>query len=333
MLVTFILVIGEFGVPAYVRYPVFSGAVFTQFAAFLDIRAAVVTSIPLAVLVLGGIAAERYWLRARVRFLGRARIIPVLARLAEWRIIVTATAWTYGLVTVLTPLGGLAVQAGGHISYVAALRGAAASVVASVWMAALAATVIAAVGFLLAYLVERRPHGRRHGLDTGLMLLFAVPGTVLGVALILLWNRSGLVHVYASVGIILIGYVAHYTPLAVRAIGVGLHAIPTDLEEAARGAGVSWTRTIARVLLPLLGPAVAGAWALAFVFCLRDLDLVMTVHPPGVETMPIRLYTLMANSASSVTAALGLVIIGFTASCVLLLGAALTVLRRFSAWN
>lgn len=333
MLLTFILVIGEFGVPAYLRYPVFSGAVFTQFAAFLDIQAAVVTSIPLAVLVLGGVAAERYWLRARVQFLGRARTIPVVARLGAWRLMATTGAWIYALLTVVVPLAGLALQAGGAVNYVAALRGTGPSVMASLWTAAVAATLIAMVGLFLAYLVERTAHGRRNVLDTGLLLLFAAPGTVLGVALILMWNRSGLTYVYASVGIILISYVAHYTPLAARAIGVSLHTISANVEEAARVAGVPWTRMIRRVLVPLVAPAVAAAWALAFVFCLRDLDLVMTVHPPGVETTPIRLYTLMANSASSVTAALGVIMIALTAACVLVVGAGLAFVRRISAWS
>lgn len=68
MLVTFILVVGEMGVPGHLRYPVFTTEVFTQFAAFLNVNAAVALSIPLAVLVLAGLAAERYLLRHRVRF-------------------------------------------------------------------------------------------------------------------------------------------------------------------------------------------------------------------------------------------------------------------------
>ena len=70
-----------------------------------------------------------------------------------------------------------------------------------------------------------------------------------------------------------------------------------------------------------------------FVFCLRDLDLVMTVHPPGVETLPIRLYTLMANSASSVTAALSCILVILTITCVLVTGAGLAVVRRISVWS
>jgi iron(III) transport system permease protein len=333
MLLTFVLVIGEFGVPAYLRYPVFSGAVFTQFAAFLDIRAAVVTSIPLAALVLVGIVVERYWLRERVQFLARARMVPVVVPLHSGRIVATGGAWLYALITVVLPLAGLAIEAGGSQNYVGGLRGAGASVVGSLWTATIAATVIAVLGVLLAYLVERTTRGRRNALDTALLLLFAAPGTVLGIALIVMWNRPGLTYVYGSVGIILISYVAHYTPLAARAIGISLQTISTHVDEAARVGGVPWTRMFRRVLIPLCAPGIATAWALVFIFCLRDLDLVMTVHPPGVETLPIRLYTLMANSPSSVTAALGVIIVTLTAACVAVGGAALTFLHRTDAWS
>jgi iron(III) transport system permease protein len=332
MLLTFILVAGEFGVTAYLRYPVFSGAVFTQFAAFLDVRAAVVTSIPLGLLVIGGVLAERSWLRARVTF-ERARIVSLVTPLGPWRTLATAIVWAYALLTVALPFAGLIHEAGAGVNYVAALRGAGTSIVTSLWTAALAATVMAVLGFLLAYFVERTARGRRNLVDTGLIVLFALPGTVLGVALILLWNRRGLTSIYASVGIILIGYVAHYTPLAARVIGISLQAASPGLEEAARLAGVSWTRMIRCVLVPAVAPAVASAWALAFVFCLRDLDLVMTIHPPGVETLPVRLYTLMANSASSVTAALSCILVLLTVTCVLVTGAGLALVRRTTAWS
>lgn len=148
------------------------------------------------------------------------------------------------------------------------------------------------------------------------------------------WNRPGLTYVYASVAIILIGFISHYAPLAARFIGVSLQAIPMSLEEAARvGAGVRWTWMIRYVLLPILAPGLATAWALAFIFCLRDLDLAMTIHPPGVETLPIRLYTIMANSPSSVTAAFAIIMIALTMACVLTVGAGVALVRRISAWS
>ena len=186
------------------------------------------------------------------------------------------------------------------------------------------------LGILLAYLLERTAAGRGYVAETLLLLLFAVPGTVFGVALILLWNRPALTAVYASAGIILIGYAAHYTPLAALAIRVSLRAISAGVEDAARVAGVPWTRMMRGVLLPLLAPAAGTAWALTFVFCLRDLDLVMTLHPPGFETLPTRLYTLMANSADAVTAALAIVMVVVTVVSVLMAASARALLRRIA---
>lgn len=333
MLVTFILVVGEFGVPAYLRYPVFSGAVFTEFAAFLNIRAAVVACVPLVVLMLAALGAERYWLRTPAQSLGRVRLTPLVVPLGAWRLGVALGAWAYALVSVLLPLAGLAHEAGGGASYRAALRSAAPSIVTSVWTAAVAATIILAAALMLAYLIERTGSRRRNTVDTALLLQFAAPGTVLGVSLILLWNRPGLTVIYTSVAVLLIGYIAHYTPVAVRAVGVALQPISPTIEHAARLAGVPWFTMVRRVLVPVLATALAGVWGVTFVLCLRDLDLAMTVHPPGVETLPIRVYTLMANSSSAVTAQLALLMVALTVAVMLVAGVAVGVARRVSAWR
>src|SRR5262249_21160081 len=148
--------------PAYLRYPVFSGAIFTQFAAFLDIRAAVITSVPLGLVVIGGGLAERGWVRARGSFLGRGRALALAVPLGAWRMAAAAGVWGYALVTVAVPLAGLVYQAGGGPNYVNALRDAGKSIVTSVWTAAVAATAMAALGLLLAYFVERTARGRRN---------------------------------------------------------------------------------------------------------------------------------------------------------------------------
>jgi len=331
MLITFILVIGEFGVPAYLRYPVFSGTVFTEFAAFLDIRAAVLASLPLMLLALAGVAAERYWLRMPTQAFAHVRRMPLGAPLGSWRLPIALAGWGYAVVTVVLPLAGLELQAGNWASYRATLRGASSAIVASVWTAAVAATIVLATALMLSYLIERSSSRRLNGIDTALLLPFAAPGTVLGVSLILLWNRPGMAGVYTSVVILLIAYVAHYTPIAVRAVGVALQDISPAVEHAARLAGVPWTKMLRRVLVPMLAPALAGTWGLTFVMCLRDLDLAMTVRPPGVETLPIRIYTLMANSSSSVTAELALVMVGLTLAVILVAVATVGVTRRMSA--
>ena len=46
------------------------------------------------------------------------------------------------------------------------------------------------------------------------------------------------------------------------------------------------------------------SWLTALIFCLRDLETVVTVYPPGRETLMVRLFTVMANSPAAVVAAL-----------------------------
>jgi len=331
MLVTFVLVVGELGVPAFLRYPVFSAEVFTQFAAFLDIRSAVAMSLSLSLLVLAGLAIERGTLRHRVQFLPRHRLDAGIAPLGRWRPAVGVAAWAWVAVTVLLPFAGLAARAGGGASYGAAFQGAGRSIARSLWMSAVAATAILVFALLLAYLVERTGPRRRDGLDTLFLLLFAAPGTMLGVGLILVWNRAGISWLYGSAAIVLLGWLAHFTPLAARVVGVALQALPPGLEEAARLARASWGRTVWRVVVPAVRPALAGAWLLAFIFCLRDLDLAITIYPPGAETLPVRVYTLMANSPEPVVAALAVLTIGLTAAVVVTGAAGLIAIRRARA--
>jgi ABC-type Fe3+ transport system permease subunit len=287
----------------------------------------------LMLLVLASLGAERYWLRTPAQSLGRVRPTLLVARLGAWRLPAALGGWAYALVTVVLPLAGLAREAGGGASYRAALGGAASSIVVSVWTAAVAATIVLAAALMLSYLVERTGSTRRNTVDTALLLLFAAPGTVLGVSLILLWNRPGLTGIYTSVVILLIADIAHYTPVAVRAVGVALQSISPAVEHAARLAGVPWITMVRRVLVPILAPALAGVWGVTFVLCLRDLDLAMTVHPPGVETLPIRVYTLMANGSTSVTAELALLMVALTLAIMLVGGVAVAVARRVSPWS
>ena len=56
----------------------------------------------------------------------------------------------------------------------------------------------------------------------------------------------------------------------------------------------------------------------------------MTIYPPGAETLPIRVYTLMANSPEPAIAALALLMVGLTAA---VLCVAWGGLATFRAWN
>lgn len=312
-LFTCILSISELGVPLFLRYDVFTVQVFTQFAAFYDTRAAVLFSMPLLLLISALVLVERYYLRDRFVAVagsraGRVTIVP----LGPLRLPIGGLLGLFACLVVLLPIGALCLTARTPSALLAALQGSGWSMVHSLTDATVGATAITVLGFGLAYLIERSGKRRRQGLDSLLILLLTLPGTVLGVGLILLWNRATTAWLYGSLLIIVLGYVARYTALATRIQGMALRQVPTSYEEAARLAQVRWGTEVLRIHAPTLKHSLMASWVIAFIFCLRDLDTTMTIYPPGQETLPVRIYTLMANSPESVVAALALMLILMT---------------------
>jgi iron(III) transport system permease protein len=320
-LFTVILSLSELGVPLFLRYDVFTVQVFTQFAAFYDYRAAVLLSVPLLLLIVVMLLVERYTLRDRFfAVMGRRRRREAIVPLGRLRLPIGGLVLGFACLVILLPLDALLLTSRSPSAYLVALQGSGGSIANSLMDATLGATAITIVGFFLAYLIERTGRGRRQGLDTLLILLLAVPGTVLGIGLILLWNRASTAWLYRSLLIIVLGYIARYTALATRIQGLALRQVPISYAEAARLAQVRWGAEVWRIHIPTLKQALMASWLIAFIFCLRDLDTTMTLYPPGQETLPVRIYTLMANSPESVVAALALILVLITLAALTAVG-------------
>src|SRR5262249_35578563 len=245
--------------------------------------------------------------------------------LGRWRPVATLAAWSLVLVS-LAPLLVLLVRS--------ARRGGPRDVPHWVGRApwnslasgAIAATVIAALGLVLGHAPARRTPGAT-ALDALSMLAFVTPAPILGVGLIAVWNRGWTQAIYASLGILVVGYIARYTVVGVRAVSSVVLQTPLDLEDSAAVAGARFLRRLGRIVLPLNLRGVVGGWLLAFVFCLRDLETAVLFYPAGQEPLTVRLFTLEANGPPSVVAALAVVQVGLTGA-VLALGA--LAVRRWS---
>jgi iron(III) transport system permease protein len=137
-------------------------------------------------------------------------------------------------------------------------------------------------------------------------------GTVIGIGLISLWNRPITNAIYASPAIIILGYLAQYAVLPTRMTAAILQRIPPSLEQAAQLCGASWFMTLQHIVAPLAKRGLIGAWIIGYIFCLRDLGITLVVYPPGFDTLPVRILTLMANAAPSLISALCIILIAVT---------------------
>lgn len=329
-MLVFLLSFGEFSVPNYLRYDVFPVESFTQFSAFYDFRAATAAAVPLAAVTLLLLLAEAAFLREKTYQL---RPSPVPDRLPLIELGVHRT-WLFvsvaltGLVLVVVPLAALVVQSGGVDAYAEALNRAGASLLRSLVYAVVGATLLTLLGFLTGYLVQTKALRYWRAVDSLTIFLFALPGTVIGIGLISLWNTPWTNFIYSTPLIIILGYLAKYTALSSRISVTQLARIPSSMEEAAQVAGAGWFRRMALIVAPLARRGLLAGWLVAYIFSLRDTGITMLVYPAGHETLPVRIFTLMANGSPQLIAALCMVMITATLLPVGLLWAILGVRTR-----
>jgi len=65
-----------------------------------------------------------------------------------------------------------------------------------------------------------------------------------------------------------------------------------------------------RIVLPQIRPGLLAAWVIVFTLAFGELGASVLVTPPGESTLPIRIYTLIANTPPSQVAALALLQVG-----------------------
>jgi iron(III) transport system permease protein len=67
--------------------------------------------------------------------------------------------------------------------------------------------------------------------------------------------------------------------------------------------------TLRRIVAPLASSGILAAWLISYVFSLRDVAISIAVYPPGDDTLPVRILTLMANGRPDLIAALCIILI------------------------
>jgi iron(III) transport system permease protein len=185
------------------------------------------------------------------------------------------------------------------------------AILTSLGVAVVTAAVATGLALLIAQALPRAASGADRGarLDQLTQLPVAVPPILVGIALIGLWNRPATGWLYDSLAILVLGNLARFLPFAIRMIHAGLRQIDPALEEAAWLASPRRSRIIGRIILPLSRRALGASFLIMLVLTMGELSLTLLVVPPGVETLPVRIYNLMHYGAEETVAALSLILL------------------------
>ena len=262
------------------------------------------------------------------------RMVPKAPRLRS------TAAWTYVALATLLPLMALlwaAISAfvtanpklmrltGEHFAYVLfSYPKTWLAMGNSVLLGVMTASLVALLGLAVSWIVLRAPRHGRVLLDQLSMLPLSMPAMVFALGLLWVYVRVPL-PIYGTIAILLIAYCTHYLPFGVRAIGAALRQLHPELEEAARVAGASWLRTMRRITLPLVQPAVVAAWVLLFVMAMQEVSSSILLYTSHSVVLSVAVFDLWENGNPSDVAALGFLqlIVSF-----LVVGAALGVRQR-----
>jgi putrescine transport system permease protein len=159
----------------------------------------------------------------------------------------------------------------------------------SLRVAFLSATVATVIGTLAAVALTRGRRFRGRLLFSGMIYApLVMPEVITGLSLLLLFVAFEIDRGFWTI------VIAH-TTLTLCFVAVVVQArlatFDMSLEEAAMDLGCPPLRTFLTVTLPLIWPAVAAGWMLAFALSLDDLVLASFVTGPGATTLPIRIYS------------------------------------------
>ena len=188
----------------------------------------------------------------------------------------------------------------------------------SLWLASVATIGAVSIALAAGVLSVRRRARFGRTIEGLLALPWAVPGTVFAIALATTFS----VHAPLAGRFILVGtlwllpfaYLVRNLPITSRAILAGFRALDPSLDEAAATLGAGRWRTLRRVTLPLLRPAIVAGASLAFVTAFGDFVTSIMLYTYDTRPISLEILSSLRQSDVGVAAAYGVVLMAISAA-------------------
>jgi iron(III) transport system permease protein len=172
----------------------------------------------------------------------------------------------------------------------------------------LAAPLTTLLGVLIAYILTRKQFFGRGFIDFGTVLIFAIPGTVIGVAYILAFNTPP-IELTGTAAILIITMAIRAMPVGIRGGMSALSQISTSLEEASLLQRASSLKTIRSILLPLLKSTIVTSMAYSFIRAMTTVSAVIFLATAGTDVATTYILSRVESGDTGVAVAYGSVLI------------------------
>jgi iron(III) transport system permease protein len=332
MLLSFIVMLGIYGIPAVLGtpgdIPVLTTYIF-KLTAWSPPLYSTAAAVAVILMVVTGFLV---WLQHRV-VSGRSYITvagkafrPAVLKLGRWRYFTLSLAIVYLLVVVVLPTIALIIAAFRKFLFIRSLESlfdsrqyslihferlfdnplAIRSIINTMEVGFITAIVGGVLAFAIGYTIHRTKLPWRRSIDVISTLPVAIPGLVIGVAY--LWAWIGLPGgLYGTIWILALAFIARFMPDTIKALSTSLMQIHRELEEAAWICGTGLLRTIRTIVLPLARPGVIAAMTLLFILAIRELGSSLFLYTSKTMVMAVLLLDYYEGGNVGITAAFSLV--------------------------
>jgi iron(III) transport system permease protein len=177
----------------------------------------------------------------------------------------------------------------------------------SVLLAAMAATIVAGLTFVMAWIAQRSLPRYGFVIDALAFAPIAIPGVIVGAGILIAYLMLP-IPIYNTIWILLVAYVTLYLPYGMRFASSGIAQIHRELEEMAAVSGAGLAQIFVRIMLPLLAPVLLAGWIYVFVLAVRELGASIFLVGPGTHVLGTISLTMWEEGGSyGAVAALGVI--------------------------
>ena len=303
----FLLSITDYSVPSLFQLNVYALELFADFSATNVPARAFILAIPLMFItgIVLFLAQSRFRTLALSSFT-KGQVWRVQPKWERWFVYLQRCSLILIALQVLIPLFSLIILTGSFQAFIEAVVTAKDEILFTLLVSGLSAFLC----LPLAYSVAKRlfATGSKKRWWLVVMLPLAVPAPLIGIGLIVLWNRPFPIEIYATGLMPVFVSLARFTPVAAILIFVQLRRVDTLLFDATKMLQTGKMKTWFQIYVPLLAPGFLTAALFVFALTMGELGATLIVAPAGKATLTMRIYNYLHYGSSEMVAGLCLLI-------------------------
>jgi len=330
-LLLFVEAIADLGNPLVLggNFEVLATRIYVSIVGLYDTTAAAVLSVILLVPSLTVFMVQRYWINRAsvVSVTGKPtgkpqQITHPVVRWVLWGMVMALCALIVAIYATIV-LGAFTEVLGVNNNFTLrnfdfVINGYGSEAMAdTTWLSTLATPIAGILGIFIAFLIVRKTFFGRTALDFATMLGIAVPGTILGIGYLVMFNNpieltllgspenpititllpklTGGRAVFGGALAIILVYIARSVPAALRAGVSLLSQIDPTIEEASVSLGANSAQTFRRITLPLIRPAFLSGLIYAFARSMTTISAIVFLTTPQTKIMTAQILNEVEN--------------------------------------